>query len=62
MTCCVYRHVCTPQLVEVRLNDVGPGGWDVACARRSEEELRLIYSTVVVRAVNGLTGHEQKAS
>lgn len=54
--------MCTPQLVEVRLNDVEPGGWDVACGRRSEEELRLIYSTIVVRAVNGLTGHEQKAS
>ncbi|CAN0590855.1 unnamed protein product, partial [Ectocarpus sp. 12 AP-2014] len=26
------------------------------------EELRLIYSAVVVRAVNGLTGHEQKAA
>lgn len=45
----------------MRLNDGGPGGWDVACARRSEEELRLVYSTVVVRAVNGLTGNEQKA-
>ncbi len=29
-------------------------------ALRGEEELRLIYSAVVVRAVNGLTGHEQK--
>ncbi|CAN0088560.1 unnamed protein product, partial [Discosporangium mesarthrocarpum] len=50
----------TAQLVEVRLNDVRPG-WEVGQAWRSEEEIRLMYSTVVVRAVNGLTGHAQKA-
>lgn len=58
----IYIHNVYIQLVEVRLNDAGPAEWGVACARRSEEELRLVYSTVVVRAVNGLTGHEQKAS
>ncbi|CAM9335372.1 unnamed protein product, partial [Ectocarpus sp. 13 AM-2016] len=55
----------TSQLVEVRLNDVGAaggGGLTFHGGRRSEEELRLIYSAVVVRAVNGLTGHEQKAA
>lgn len=48
--------------MEARLNDVGEAGGGLAMrgARRSEEELRLIYSAVVVRAVNGLTGHEQK--
>ncbi|CAM9594028.1 unnamed protein product [Ectocarpus sp. 8 AP-2014] len=55
----------TSQLVEVRLNDVGAaggGGLTFHGGQRSEEELRLIYSAVVVRAVNGLTGHEQKAA
>ncbi|CBJ48933.1 conserved unknown protein [Ectocarpus siliculosus] len=55
----------TSQLVEVRLNDVGAakgGGLAFHGGQRSEEELRLIYSAVVVRAVNGLTGHEQKAA
>lgn len=58
--------LCRFQLVEVRLNDVGGAGGGAALHgaavpfRRSEEELRLIYSAVVVRAVNGLTGHEQK--
>lgn len=48
--------------MEVRLNDVGVAGAGPAIngALRGEEELRLIYSAVVVRAVNGLTGHEQK--
>lgn len=48
--------------MEVRLNDVGAAGAGPATngALRGEEELRLIYSAVVVRAVNGLTGHEQK--
>lgn len=52
------------KLVEVRLNDVGAAAAGsllaLGGARRSEEELRLVYSAVVVRAVNGLTGHEQK--
>ncbi|CAB1104980.1 unnamed protein product [Ectocarpus sp. CCAP 1310/34] len=55
----------TSQLVEVRLNDAGAagrGGLTFHGGQRSEEELRLIYSAVVVRAVNGLTGHEQKAA
>ncbi|CAM9111034.1 unnamed protein product [Scytosiphon promiscuus] len=58
----------TSQLVEVRLNDIGAAGGGPALHgatvpfRRSEEELRLIYSAVVVRAVNGLTGHEQKTA
>lgn len=55
----------TCKLVEVRLNDVGAAAaagslLALGGARRSEEELRLVYSAVVVRAVNGLTGHEQK--
>ncbi|CAM9899164.1 unnamed protein product [Pylaiella littoralis] len=56
----------TSQLVEVRLNDVGAAAAGsllaLGGARRSEEELRLVYSAVVVRAVNGLTGHEQKTA
>lgn len=48
------------KLVEIRLNDVRPAGYGVALGQRSEEELRLIYSSIVIRAVNGLTGHEQK--
>eukprot|EP00752_Nemacystus_decipiens_P012462 g11038.t2 len=54
----------TSQLVEARLNDVGAAGGGLAMhgARRSDEELRLIYSAVVVRAVNCLTGHEQKST
>ena len=49
------------QLVEVRLNDAAPLGGGVAGPSRSEEELRLVYSAVIIRAINGLTGHEQKA-
>ena len=49
------------QLVEVRLNDAGQIGVGVASPSRSEEELRLVHSAVIIRAVNGLTGHEQKA-
>lgn len=48
------------KIVEVRLNDQGPGAWCAASLQRREEELRLLYSSVVVRAVNGLTGFEQK--
>eukprot|EP00904_Undaria_pinnatifida_P007944 jgi/Undpi1/427/HiC_scaffold_1.g00423.m1 len=50
----------TSQLVEVRLNDAAPLGGGVAGPSRSEEELRLVYSAVIIRAINGLTGHEQK--
>ena len=56
----VRRFACL-QLVEVRLNDAGQAGGGVASPCRSEEELRLVYSALIIRAVNGLTGHEQKA-
>lgn len=48
------------QIVEVRLNDTGEWRWHAAGQQRTQEELRLLYSSVIVRAVNGLTGFEQK--
>ncbi|CAM9608773.1 unnamed protein product, partial [Choristocarpus tenellus] len=50
----------TSRLVEFKLNDLRPG-WEIGYIYRSEEELRLISSMVVIRAVNGLTGHVQKS-
>jgi Las1-like len=51
---------CTAQLVDIALHDVG---WHSAASeRRSDMELRLLYSSIVLRCVNGLVDAGQKGS
>lgn len=63
----------TAQLTEVSLCDSmsyqeqadgggGSGGWEVTGWRRSETELRLNYSTALLRCVNGLVEPSQKGN
>jgi Las1-like len=51
---------CTAQLVDIALHDAG---WhSLASERRSDMELRLLYSSIVLRCVNGLVDAGQKGS